>query len=1089
VANATIKNFLGLRVGVADPELGAANIFSNFRRDFKRGQLTLVNGFTDKYVMATADFDMAAAPIPLDFAQFFIPDNGGRAVTAVLAKYTRNLGAAVTGETVAAINTAGIFIRPYYNGSAWVDAWIELTEFHIFLLNSAAGSVVTFKHTAAFPSFAADYFKGFTLIRSSLSELSQTGFLIRSSVDDTVTIEGTDTDLTEWSTTVPRERLFLMRSVLPRLIPQTVTNQFRNILDELRVTTGPETADVNLAMFYRDQKIIEGSGQVDHKGTMAETGVLEFSSLAWQLDDVSLESVTEDGLPEGEYRIKSSLVTDDGQETELRDSADFGFVFQKVTQTQLFVSPAEVTTDGTYLYTYSNPSGAKPILYKIDIETKSVISSTTLSVTNGSEIHAITFDGGFLYVAYNDKVGGINSYVVVSQFTAGLLSTGNGWFKHAVEFNAIEVNIQSALISNGLAVFKTFDGAEGDDGSIIAVTLNSFVHTSIDGIADLVNRVLATDGARIFLGNASTKTVHVYQTPLDDPFPFVPFDITISEADGVPQSGIIVTGVLYVGAGESIVQIDLSDYSHSVFVEYGGHTLISDGTYLLAAHYVAEPHIRLFRIADATLVGDIEGENLFTNIGFRGTVTNSVFYLSLASGEIGAYGISVNGNTFTSHGFTKLKYKVLVSPGLWPRRGKEVKVYISKDDAAFYLAAIHDVTTSGIGFDSSSTFHATLKHRYFKSEEFTITKAEFDLATSSYISEAGRKDNDSGVTQYGYGITANRRSYIINRLIGDRPQRNKVFTSAESGDAVPMYDVFPNDARYILDVEDNDGDYILALGNVADRVLVLKSGSLMLLTPVELGHNKDVVAIGIGIAGIKSLAKYNDFLYWLDHSGVWEFSTNGLRIVSTAINSTLLGYTAAQREAAIATVDQKNALYRLQIASVIYVLDLRDGEWTIEAPSATSLMYTREIGFGTATSTRRYVQISVSSGVYSVQTPNDSAIVGIAAWESADIQPPMEKGFDVLLDSLFIEFSQSSHFTSVTLELYLDQSTSAAASYDVKSSSLSGIAVPSSLAARCKTFRLRLTATSNSASALMTIKRVGAYFTEMPVGGDQQTWV
>lgn len=74
-----------------------------------------------------------------DGRNFWCPDHGGQNVTVVVGTYRKTGWTTVTQH----VDRMGVWARPYWDGSAWVDSWIELTEqfvFEITSLGSASAS-------------------------------------------------------------------------------------------------------------------------------------------------------------------------------------------------------------------------------------------------------------------------------------------------------------------------------------------------------------------------------------------------------------------------------------------------------------------------------------------------------------------------------------------------------------------------------------------------------------------------------------------------------------------------------------------------------------------------------------------------------------------------------------------------------------------------------------------------------------------------------------------------------------------------------------------------------------------------------------
>ena len=61
-----IKNFLGLRTGVSEPEVGASIVANNFRRNRVRGQLELADGYKTNLTIVPTTYGITSL-VPVSF--------------------------------------------------------------------------------------------------------------------------------------------------------------------------------------------------------------------------------------------------------------------------------------------------------------------------------------------------------------------------------------------------------------------------------------------------------------------------------------------------------------------------------------------------------------------------------------------------------------------------------------------------------------------------------------------------------------------------------------------------------------------------------------------------------------------------------------------------------------------------------------------------------------------------------------------------------------------------------------------------------------------------------------------------------------
>lgn len=1075
-----IKTFLGLRTGVSDPEVGTASLASNFRRNRVRGQLELSDGAATNLTFSPTTYGITLLTA-VAFKSFYVADEGGRTITAVLATYHK----ATAGFSGSDVESAGIFIRPYYTGAGWVDDWREVTEFAVLRYASKTGSTITVENSPSLP-FGNNYLDGWTLIKAGDQSLTEdTGILITSQTGAVLTCAAatTQTYLTSW---VPNTTLlYAVRGLYGQTLPHSVVPHLRRLLDELRVSTGNGTSDIDAAVFYRDKTFFTNNNLI-RKGTYGERGNFVVPVPAFGPGSLSVDGSTpSDGLPVGTYAVKTSVVSDDGQESDLRstiEASTTGILSHVYSQAGGGVVIPGVRV-GNYQYSLGNYVTGKGFteIYQYDLTTQTL----TKTVTNANGFRAITTDGTWLYVIYNTTSThylyiydtGLNLQVAGTGVT-----TGGGYF--AGYYMGVSGNyvIGTRWYSTPNSVAPILDRWTKAGTFVDSITLTG-VH-DITGIA-----CDGTDATKVWVPRADSSTYHV--SIVDTTTGTMSENVvSLTGVTVYPQYGTYYGGKAYVSCGTKIISLTTGGVQATFNPSTGNvatGSMTNNGVYL----YLWTSS----KLVSLALASGNEAE--VCTPGFAGTLSdNMVGYVitGVAAGNIITFQHLPSNATFYSGGQLRFSLKVLVSPGLIPIRAKYVRVWLSKDSGPYYLVKtytmLQDTTGDYLNFDTGVVWNATQKHYYYQSQAINIGAADWSNAQNSATTQLGRLETDKGEARYTFALTANNRTYIVGRTISNRLQRNRVYLSALSGDGVSQYDIYPNDVQYVLDVEFNDGDSILALGNVADRILVLKNRSLVMLTPNADGsHNRDIVATGVGIAAVNSLIAYNEALYWLDHSGVWEFSTRGLRKMSAAIDNLLFALTNAQRAAAIAAIDPKNTAYKVLINGTIYVCDLADGEWTTEV-GASQLWFDFDLGFGTGVSTsydqnsaatRRYAQLVGST----IQTPREDVLTAAATWQTNNIELPLERGYDGLLNAIYVDYDMQGTTPTATLSLYLDDNGSPAKQYTLPTGKYE-VTIATPLAARCKTFKLHLTMTPTSGQKFR-LRRAGAYFSQILVGGDRHS--
>ena len=1077
----SIDSFAGIHSGETKPPIGSAESLSNVARHKTRGQLELIEGFEQRALAATfgGSFTVptysasVTLQTPIALGSFFVPDHGGRSITALFVNNTRE-STGFTGPRDTLSNLA-IYIRPYWSGAAWVDAWQELTEFYIFKISTFVGSTITivntatddltFMNTNALAGFVAFHGNDFTTT-------TQNGILVTGSdgAAATITVDPTAANLSTW---VADQKLYVTRSNLGRFLPQSSTANIRSLLDELRITTGNGTTDGTAAAFFRT-KTFAWTGAHSLDKVYAEYAQLEVPSNAFKLSELTAVENLTAPIPSGTYDLRASLVLDDGQETELRsmNGTMSAYLAKKLTASGYTLSTVvgSFTQGGGYLYALTDaPASA---ILQINPADLSVVQVSFLPV--GYLALAIAFGSGHP--------------VVVGQNSTNLL-------KRALFIGdpaTMVFTISSAGEQTGTRAIYSYWGkvsAQQNSSSLFTLITDGALSTYIEKW-DLITGgwsevAIATANAAGYGHVCGVNSTHVFISVDNGTRQIVKFTvalggeaaITLTGAAASPTQGRIQGTYVYVVAGVKLFRVDTTSSAitdwYALATGDGGIT--SDGTNIYAGDGAT---IKAIKISDASLVATIVTTGVIqVNLDFINT--NEIMSFESVTGILRDYTYSAAQSQIISNGNISLSYKVWISPSLISRRARYVRVYIQRDSGGFYELANVGLYTGETTF-SAAAWDATLQHWFaVMSTANTITGTTVSGAVNQSIRNLGRTDSDTGVLKHTFAVTANSTTYAVGVVAASKTMRNKVFTSPVSSSGISQYDVLPNDAATILDVEFNDGDEAKALIGVSDRVLVLKNRSAVLLTLTSTGeHTRDIVATGAGVASVGTIGSFNDVAFWLDHSGVYEFSTRGIRPISDAILPDILALSDAQRAAAIAVCDSKYLQYILLVAGVMYIYDIKDGEWTMRTPHANPA------AFSIDTSNQRYmILMPTTGGVIWPTTASQQMGAAISFnWMSSKIEIDLPRGMDALLSGFWVEYDSP---VPITLSWYLDNSGSTAGTYALLAANKYAL-VPASLSARCRTFKLKLGGATTAANQVVKIKRLGAWYYTIPAGGDIQ---
>lgn len=927
-----IKGFKGIQTGLTDPEIGSASVLKNLILNDVQGTLSLADGYEELFPLPGNDDDLGISNFePKTVHTFFVPDHGGKTVTFLTANYTKSrMG--VAGSH----NTLGMWIRPYWNGSAWIDEWFELTETYVFRMASKAGSVFTLSNTTtSFQSVIdSNALANYVVVRDGDPSLTTQNFLkVTASTwgagTPTITVLDTLTSYDDWVNDT--SLLYVMRSFFNKSLPQIVQTQIRKQLDELRISTGREVTDLVAAVFFREKEFGFDTGSRD--GFYSEPGCLDIPGIAWKIADVT-KPASDDPLPEGTYQVATTLRLDDGQETELREvESDASAALVEGENSGVISAGAAAK------FSVSRPFRLGEYLY---LQTGD-LSIAKARISDGAVEATYTGFGDFIQ-GFVEHQGSL--YVLLCVVTTSSAAEGESRVVRVDPETMTEVATGPQIQGSPISSFRY----DRDSGLVVFFTRTSLLGAEDDFIFayDLNGMTILTQG----IPGVYTTTVSDPRTQVSSSGDYVitdnDGDIWVWEVGGVAFSSATPAG--FSGTMRSIfIEGSFFYLANTVGEIYRGDvgTWNSVALWKDAAEncndfsfaegrdvfvFSGDENIQVY---DASAVTELTAGHASPKAVVLATDNGSdsgVKYVFMEDGSATPLLFVQAGGEFS--GYQSLRFNLLVSPSLIPTRAESIRVWLKREGVDTEYVVCKEISLTDISFQDL-VFDATNEHTYFGVEEsdgfIEIAGEDYSSGNSDAITQLGRDPDDTGIITYDHSITAGPRAYAVGVEIGGKLQRNKVIASVINGEGIPFYDVFANDEDNIIDVEFNDGNYLKALAGVIDRVLCLKNKAVVLLTPQsDLAYTRDIVDYGVGIAAVKSLATYGEAAYWLDHSGVYRFSGQGLEYISLKIQDQLDEFTDTQREQAFGVIDSKYTMYRLYLGGKVFIFDFVLNEWITE---------------------------------------------------------------------------------------------------------------------------------------------------------------
>jgi hypothetical protein len=441
------------------------------------------------------------------------------------------------------------------------------------------------------------------------------------------------------------------------------------------------------------------------------------------------------------------------------------------------------------------------------------------------------------------------------------------------------------------------------------------------------------------------------------------------------------------------------------------------------------------------------------------------------------------GGGITLTELSKIKLYIYRSHGAMPVRARYLRLYMCSEREWPYYSRVadYDLRDASI-WDNSAIRGAAIfggMHFYARTDSGVyITGADWTNAGAKAETQIGRAVTDTGVIQFKHATVVGRRAYAVGVNAGGTLFPNHVFATTSSGDGAPQYDVFPQLSTLNIDLEYNDGDECRAVWPYGDRLFVAKRSSIIIVSydSTSGAFVRDVVTKTDGICSVKTLADFEDVVYWAGYNGIYRYSTRGWQLLNLDWLLEWKAVTTANKEAAIGVFDKANRQYRIAfthptLGTIERVFDVDSSEWF--AADLTN----QPSRFASDT---REMKVDFLSGsliqTFGTGTRHDGTNFSLE-YEFNDMVITKQKGVDILFQGVMIEYVSS---VPLTVQLYKDGATLGSAATLAASSTRGFVKAP--LSARGTRFYLKITATTTADSQSVAIKTVQAIYEEIPGG-------
>lgn len=342
------KGFLGLRTSIAEPPPNSARDCQNFVRNQTLGLLTQAPGYSQKFPDGGTNlpqneddnnpnflfrpiYGFTSNIVFENIHNFYLSDHGGKNISVVIGKYTKAAFFPASPTT----QRFGVFIRPYWDGTVWVDEWRELNEMFVFELRalSATNRLViddgTYGFAANDPSqtvFNSSYFKNWMIVYGGLGDNENYDLVTGCGWTGSnyyLQIPHLNTD---YASRVAGTKLIVYRNFLYKDVPTDLESYCYNLFAEMRLTSGNDSEDVSIMAGYRDKSLTftdVGSATVythEIDEIVLDTQVPDYWDKSCVLTVYAEPQVSPLGMDAGTYYFKYALKLDDGSYTKLFDA-------------------------------------------------------------------------------------------------------------------------------------------------------------------------------------------------------------------------------------------------------------------------------------------------------------------------------------------------------------------------------------------------------------------------------------------------------------------------------------------------------------------------------------------------------------------------------------------------------------------------------------------------------------------------------------------------------------------------------------------------------------------------------------------------
>ena len=146
----------------------------------------------------------------------------------------------------------------------------------------------------------------------------------------------------------------------------------------------------------------------------------------------------------------------------------------------------------------------------------------------------------------------------------------------------------------------------------------------------------------------------------------------------------------------------------------------------------------------------------------------------------------------------------------------------------------------------------------------------------TYESENGYKFDTNLAALYKTMAVVNRKVFIGNLKIG-----NKTFPDRMLKSDTDKFDIFPDDGTHFIDVATSDGESIIALESIGDKLVQFKEKNAYLIKVNSEGEELIDTWTGAGIKNQCQISKTSNGIFWVNADGIFYYDGENIQNVSS----------------------------------------------------------------------------------------------------------------------------------------------------------------------------------------------------------------